>query len=114
MTEMSDDDEKTRKQRPFPRDALENALTIARTIQEQNNGQPMKRIFIADHLKTKPDSINFRYLISSSYQYGLTTGNYRSEYLALTPLGESITKAREDQQRIPLLQEALQKVTVYK
>lgn len=47
-------EKKTRKQRPFPKDTLEDALRIARTIQDQNNGQPMKRIFIADHLKIKP------------------------------------------------------------
>jgi predicted nucleotide-binding protein len=107
-------EEKTRKQRPFPKDTLEDALRIARTIQDENNGQPMKRIFIADHLKVKPDSSNFRYLISSSYQYGLTTGNYKSEYLALASLGTSITKAKDDRERIPFLQEAIQKITVFK
>jgi hypothetical protein len=72
---VSDEDEKTRKQRPFPRDALENALDIAKTIQEQNNGQPMKRIFMAAHLKIKLESSNCRYLIGSSGQYGLTRGD---------------------------------------
>lgn len=105
-------EKKPRKQRPFPRNTLEEAIRFAQTIQDQNNGQPMKRIFIADHLKIKPESTNFKYLISASYKYGLTQGSEKSEYISLTPLGESIAKAKGDD-RIPLLQEACQKVTVF-
>lgn len=104
----------TRKQRPFPRDTLEKALKIAGTIQDQNNGEPMKRIFVADHLKIKPESSNFRYLVSSSHRYGLTKGGAQAEYLSLTPLGESIAKIKDERQKIPFLQEALQKVKVFK
>jgi len=106
--------QKGRKQRPFPKDTLEDAFAIAKTIQDENNGQPMKRIFIADHLKIKPESSNFRYLISSSGLYGLTKGGPQAEYISLTPLGEALAKATDEGQKYPLLQEALQKVTVYK
>lgn len=102
----------SRRVRPFPRNTLEEALRIGRTIQDQNNGKPMKRIFIADHLKIKPDSTNFKYLISASARYGLTKGNEKSEYISLTPLGESISRAKGTE-RIPLFQEACQKVTVF-
>ena len=104
---------KSRKRRPFPRDTLQEALKIAKTIQEQNNGQPMKRIFIADHLKIKPESSNFRTLLSSSYKYGLTKGSFASEYISLQPLGDSITKEEDERQKISLLQEACQKVGVF-
>lgn len=102
----------SRKQRPFPRNTLEDALKLAQTIQDQNNGKPMKRIFIADHLKIKPESTNFSYLISASNKYGLTKGNEKSEYIGLTPLGESVAKAK-GVDRIPFLQEASQKVPVF-
>jgi len=72
----------------------------------------MKRIFIADHLKIKPESTNFSYLISASFRYGLTQGNEKSEYINLTSLGESIVKTKGTS-RIPLLQEACQKVPVF-
>ena len=101
-----------RKIRPFPRNTLEEAIRFAQTIQDQNNGQPMKRIFIADHLKIMPDSTNFKYLISASFRYGMTQGNEKSEYISLTPLGESIVKTKGTE-RIPFLQEACQKVTVF-
>jgi len=107
-------DKKTRKQRPFPRDTVEEALKLAKTIQDQNNGQPMKRIFIADHLKIKPESSNFRYLISSSYRYGLTQGGYQAEYISLTPLGDAITKTKDEKEKLSLLQEACQRVNVWK
>lgn len=105
---------KGRKQRPFPRNTLEEALKISKTIQDQNNGQPMRRLFIADHLGIKPESSNFRYLISSSYRYGLTEGSQQSEYLSLTTLGSDIAKTEDEKQRIPYLQEACQNVEVFK
>jgi hypothetical protein len=101
-----------RKQRPFPRNNLEEAIKLAQTIQDQNNGKPMKRIFIADHLKIKPESTNFSYLISASNKYGLIKGNEKSEYIELTQLGDSIAKAKGND-RIPFLQEACQKVAVF-
>jgi predicted nucleotide-binding protein len=101
-----------RKQRPFPKNSLEEALKIAQAVQDQNNGQPMKRIFLADYLKIKPESTNFAYLVSASYKYGLTKGNEKSEYISLTTLGESIVKA-EGVDRIRFLQEACQKVPVF-
>jgi predicted nucleotide-binding protein len=105
-------DKKSRKQRPFPKNTLEEVLKLAETIQDQNNGQSMKRIFIADHLKIKPDSTNFSYLISASFRYGLTKGNEKSEFISLTSLGETISKAKGTD-RIPALQEACQKVSVF-
>ena len=111
MKRMSKETE-VKKQRPFPRNNILDALKFAQTIRDQNNGAPMKRIFIADHLKTKPESSKFRFLVSSSFQYGLTKGSYVSEYISLTPLGESITKA-EGTEKTPFLQEAIQKVMVF-
>jgi len=105
---------KKRKQRPFPVDSLEEALKIAKAIQDQNNGQPMKRIFVADYLKIKPESSNFRYLISSSYRYGLTDGSYQAEYLSLTQLGDAVTKTKDETEKFLLLQEACQRVDVFK
>lgn len=105
---------KRRKQRPFPRNTLEEALKIANTIQDQNNGQPMKKIFIADQIKIKPESSNFRNLISSSYRYGLTKGGYQAEFISLTPLGDAITKTKDEKEKLSFLQEACQRVNVWK
>ena len=104
--------EEPKKQRPFPRNTLDETLKLAQTIQDQNNGKPMKRIFIADTLNIKPDSTNFKYLISASFRYGLTLGNEKSEFISLTPLGESIAKSKGTE-RIPLLQKAVQNVPVF-
>lgn len=112
---MSEEEEDGgRKQRPFPRDTLEQSLKLAYTIQDENNGQPMKRIFIADRLKIKPESSNFRILISSCYKYGLTKGSYQSEYISLTALGDAITKTKDEGEKLRFLQEACQRVSVWK
>jgi len=74
----------------------------------------MRRLFIADHIEIKPESSNFRDLISSSYRYGLTEGSQQSEYLSLTTLGSNIAGTEVEEQRIPYLQEACQNVEVFK
>ena len=105
---------KRRTKRPFPRNTLEEALVIANAIQEKNAGKPMKRIFIADVIKRTPSSSAFKYLLSSSYHYGLTVGTEKAEYVELTNLGQSVTKPLTPQERVNTLQEAAQTPTIFK
>lgn len=51
-------------------------------------------------------------MISASFRYGLTQGNEKSEYINLTPLGESVFRA-EDAEKAAFLQEAIQKIPVF-
>jgi len=93
--------------RQFPKDALKETLTIAATIQEKNAGKPMKRLLLADAVGIKPSSTNFKYLLSSSYKYGLTEGTEKAESITLTELGQRITKPKSPQEEIKAKQEAL-------
>jgi predicted nucleotide-binding protein len=88
-----DEEQKERKPtRPFPKHHLEEALTIAKAIQDKNAGKPWKPFYIADALKISITSTNFRDLTSSSFKYGLTIGTWNAEYISLSPLGNSLTK----------------------
>lgn len=102
------------RHRPFPRNTLEETLKVCQTIQDQNNGRPMKRLFIADHLKIKPGSTKFHFLLSSSIKYGLTKGSKLAEYISLTELGEDVAKAESTDTKLPYLREACQKISVFK
>lgn len=79
------------KQRNFPKDSLDSALRIAQKIRDERAGQPMKRLLVADALGIRPGSSNFRYLLSSARQYGLTEGTEKADSISLTPLGTDAT-----------------------
>ncbi len=78
--------------RTFPKHFLEEVLVIARAVQDRNGGNPMKRILVADSIKRKPTSPEFRDLLSSSFKYGLTLGTEKAENISLTNLGQEITR----------------------
>ena len=109
-----EEDKKGRSPRPFPRHPLEEALRIPQAIHDKNNDRPMKPMFVAESVGRKPDSSEFRLLLSSSLKYGLTKGSYVSEYIELTPLGISIVKAVDPRQKALCLQEAAQKPEVFR
>jgi len=105
---------KIRSRRPFPKFSLKKTLVIAQAIQEKNAGKPMKRLFVADAIARKPSSTDFKYLLSSSFQYGLTVGTEKAEYIELTDLGQSVTKPTSPQERTSALQQAAQNPELFK
>ena len=74
----------------FPAVAIEEARQIASTIAEKNAGQPMRRVDVFEELGKSPDSGPSRLLITASSGFGLTTGGYKAEMLALTDLGRRL------------------------
>jgi predicted nucleotide-binding protein len=74
----------------------------------------MKPMFVAEAIGRKPDSSEFRLLLSSSFKYGLTKGSYVSEYIEITPLAISIIKPVDPRQKIVGLREAAQKPDIFR
>jgi Predicted nucleotide-binding protein containing TIR-like domain len=99
--------------RPHPPLPLPQALELARAISDHNAGKPMNRILLADALGVSPSSSGFRETITASYRYGLTEGNYKSETIALTAVGTSATRPRDDNERVAAEREALRHVPVF-
>lgn len=60
--------------RVHPVNTLEESLLIPKTIIDENAGNPMKRIFLADAINRKPASSAYKNLLSSARKYGLTEG----------------------------------------
>jgi len=100
--------------RPFPKHTLEEAIKVAKAIQEKNAGKPWKPIFVAEALNIKPSSSNFRELTSSSFKYGLTKGIWNAGHISLAPLGESITKPVDPKKELRSHQEAVLKIDLFK
>lgn len=93
--------------RNYPKDSLQQALTISQKIADENAGAPMNRLLVADALGIKPASSNFKYLLSSSRMYGLTEGTEKATEVSLTPLGKRVTRATGPDRMAGLRQAAL-------
>lgn len=107
--EMADGRRRTRMVRPYPMHSLEDALAIARAVQERNAGLPFDRILLAKALGTTPTSSGFTMKLNSSVKYGLTQGGYNDARISLTPRGQAIVAPRDQaEQRRALLEAALQ------
>ena len=113
-TEKTKKSKKYKPRRPFPIHPLEDALKVAKAIQEKNAGKPWKPIFVAEALEISPNSTNFRDLTSSSYKYGLTEGTWNAKQISLTALGHSITRPTDSKKEVKDLQEAVLNIQVFK
>lgn len=83
----------------YPKNTLKEALQLAKSIQDNNAGEPYNRLDLAQSVNSSPESSKFRTLITSSNRYGLTKGSYRAEKIELTDVGRSIVAPRADDER---------------
>jgi len=112
--ENSEDKMKQRSPpRPFPYHTLEEALAVAKALQEKNAGKPWKPILLANALGIKSGSTNFRDITSSSNKYGLTVGTWQSDFITLTLIGASIAKPTKAEKEIKDRQEAVLKIELF-
>lgn len=76
-----------RTPRSFPATSFREALFLAEAIHKHGAGQQVRRLTLFEALNRSPDSGPTRKLITSSVQYGITSGGYSAEFLDLTPAG---------------------------
>jgi hypothetical protein len=76
-----------RTPRIFPATSFREALYLAEAIHKHGAGQQVRRLTLFEALDRSPDSGPTRKLITSSVQYGITSGGYSAEFLDLTPTG---------------------------
>jgi len=100
--------------RPFPKHSLEEAMIIAKAIQDKNAAKPIKRLLVADAVERKPTSPEFRDLLSSSFKYGLTLGTEKAEFIELTDLGKKLTKPLTPEMGIEAKQTAIMTPDIFK
>lgn len=100
--------------RPYPSVALRDALVIPYGLRDHNASRPMNRILLAEALGAQPASSLFRDQITAANKYGLTTGNFNSETIALTPLGEKVANPGSEEEHLNALRQAMEKVPLFK
>lgn len=99
-------DRRKRVQSDFPKTTLEEAIRVATAIEEANAGRPYPPTDVAIALDMSPGASQWRVLTSASFKYGLTTGNYKSDRLEITPLAQRIVAPTSEDDRIAALYEA--------
>jgi predicted nucleotide-binding protein len=94
--------ERKKPQRNFPLHELKEAVRVAQTIRDENAGNPMNTLLVADALGLAPGSSNYRDLLSSSYKYGLTEGTQKALDISLTALGRDATSSDDGTRQVAL------------
>src|SRR4051812_44381136 len=83
----------------FPKHSLERSLRIADVIEQKNGGRPLPPTELAIGLGLSPGSSDYRIALSSSLKYGATTGSYKNDRIALTPLGVRIVAPTSEEDK---------------
>ncbi len=97
----------------FPKNSLMDALMLARSIKDNNAGNPYDLLDLARSLTYQPNSGTFRTVITSSSKFGLTSGGYSADKISLTPLGTQIVSPTTEEEEKRALKEAFFKVPLY-
>ncbi len=97
----------------FPKHSLKDALRIAESIKDNNAGNPYDRLDLAKSLNYSPSSGLFRSLISASSKFGLTSGSYSADKIALTSLGTRLVSPTSDEEHKQALNESLFTIPLY-
>ncbi|MEM9412673.1 MAG: hypothetical protein AAGA30_16290 [Planctomycetota bacterium] len=99
----------------FPKNTLEDALLVARAIEDKNAGNPMKA---ADLVKAvgynQPNDWRFLELLRSANQYGLVVGTGKSATVELDTIGEDVVAPSSSSQRQQALLSAFRNVDEFR
>lgn len=96
-------------QADVPSCSLQRALKIASTIGDNYGYKPSTPLQVAKALDVAPSTGNFRMLTGASIAYGLTTGGYNAESIAITNLGLRILRPTIEGDDLAAKREALLK-----
>ena len=99
----------------FPKNTLEDAIPLAKAIEEKNAGKPLDSLSIAKCVGFK-QAKDWRYLnlLRSANMYGLVSGSGATAQVSLEKLGQGIVAPSNPEQRKQSLAKAFQNVELFK
>jgi hypothetical protein len=99
----------------FPKNTLEDAVRIARAIEDKNAGRPMRADLVARAVGyNRARDWRFRDLLRSANQYGVVQGAGATAVVSITKLGEDVVAPSSSTQRQEALVEAFRTVELFK
>jgi predicted nucleotide-binding protein len=99
-------------QADVPSNTLEKALRIPKAIADNYGYKPTSALQLAVALDMQPSTGGFRMLTGSAVAYGLTTGGYNANEIAITPLGMRVIRPTVENDDLAAKREALLKPRV--
>jgi hypothetical protein len=90
-----------------PGTSLERAIKIPAAIRDNYGYKPASPLQVAKALDVQPSSGGFRMLTGAAIAYGLTTGGYNADEIAITPLGLRIVRPLDEGDDMAAKREAL-------
>lgn len=97
---------RTRLNRPYPTQSLQDALPVSQKIQDANGGNPVETDMLAESMGTSVKSSLFIQKLKSSAMYGLTIGAHTNATIELTELGERLTAPGSPEERSESIRQA--------
>ncbi len=79
--------------RPFPKNTLQDALSIPQAIKDKTNGNPCNTDLLAKAVSLSKQGAKFYYLCASARDYGLTIGSRDTAQIALDEIGRATVYA---------------------
>lgn len=105
---------KSRTLRSYPQYSIEEALIIAKSIGDNNSGNPWVPEQIAASMGLSTKTTRFIYLVYASRDYGFTTGTNKSDAIELTALGRNVVFPVNDAQENGAFEKAFSNIDVFK
>jgi predicted nucleotide-binding protein len=99
-------------QADVPSNSLEKSLRIPKAIADNYGYKPTSALQLAVALDMQPSTGGFRMLTGSAVAYGLTTGGYNANEIAITPLGMRVIRPTVENDDLAAKREALLKPRV--
>jgi predicted nucleotide-binding protein len=108
----NDEKRKYLSQTDVPSCSMDKALTVAQAIADNYGYKPATPLQVASALQMSPTAGPFRMLTGASIAYGLTSGEYNAEKIAIEPIGMRIVKVTEEGDDLKAKRHALLKPRV--
>nr|WP_123784632.1 hypothetical protein [Pirellula staleyi] len=99
----------------FPKNSLEDALLVARAIEDKHAGNPMRAADLAKAVGYNlPSDWRYLDLLKSANQYGLVSGTGQHATVSLTEIGQDVVAPSSPQQRQQALLKAFRNVDEFR
>jgi predicted nucleotide-binding protein len=94
-------------QADIPSSSIERATKVPAAIGDNYGFKPSTPLQVAKALEVQPTSSGFKMLTGAAIAYGLTTGGYNADTIAITPLGMRIVRPTAEGDDLAAKREAL-------
>lgn len=106
--------QRKRLERPYPTEALEEAIKVPIAIKDKNAGKPLSPPLVAEAIGRGAKTDGFFYVTKASRDFGFTLGTRDAKEISLEPLGKDFAYAGNEEEEYAALQKAFLSIPIFK